>query len=133
MNVTGSIIQIGDVYVAESGKFTKQEIVLRFMISEYAKVAVLEAHQEDVAKLAGFNIGDQVKTEFYIDGQDRPWNNPKTGKDRYFNVLKLKSIELVGEQPQAAPQYQEPPSGKVANQAAPISQSDLPAAGELEF
>ena len=130
MNISGSIIQIGDVYIAESGKFTKQEIVLRFMISEYAKVAVLEAHQEDVAKLAGFNIGDQVKTEFYIDGQDRPWNNPKTGKDRYFNVLKIKSIELVGEQPQAAPQYQAPPVGGVVNLSAPVQgsvdESDVP-------
>jgi len=130
MDVTGSIIQIGDVYNNNEGTFTKQEIVLRFMVGEYAKVAVLEAHQESVDKLAAFNIGDQVKAEFYLDGQDRPWNNPKTGKDRYFNVLKIRSIELVGDQPQPTPQYQAPPVGQVANQAAPIQgsadNSDIP-------
>jgi len=114
MDVTGSIIQIGDVYNNNEGTFTKQEIVLRFMVGEYAKVAVLEAHQESVDKLAAFNIGDQVKAEFYLDGQDRAWNNPKTGKDRYFNVLKIRSIELVGDQPQAMPQYQAPPVGHAA-------------------
>jgi hypothetical protein len=129
MDVTGSIIQIGDVYNNNEGTFTKQEIVLEFKAGEYSNVAVLEAIQGDVEKLSALNLGDIVKAEFYLSGRNKPWTD-KNGKDRYFNVLKIRSIELVGDQPQAAPQYQAPPVGEVVNQAAPVQgsveASDIP-------
>jgi hypothetical protein len=95
MDITGNIIQIGDIYNNDAGTFTKQEIVIEFTVGEYANVAVLEAVQGDVDKLAAFNLGDSVKAEFYLNGRNTPWTD-KNGKDRYFNVLKIRSIELVG-------------------------------------
>jgi len=109
MDISGNIIQIGDVYNNNEGTFTKQELVLEFTVGEYANVAVLEAIQGDVEKLAAFNIGDEVKAEFVLNGRNKPWTD-KNGKDRYFNVLKIKSIELVNAvgAPPVAPQYQAP-------------------------
>ena len=85
------------------------EIVIEFTVGEYANVAVLEAIQGDVEKLSAFNLGDEVKVEFYLSGRNKPWTD-KNGKDRYFNVLKIKTIELVNAvgAPPVAPGYQEP-------------------------
>ena len=132
MDISGNIIQIGDVYNNNEGTFTKQELVLEFTVGEYANVAVLEAIQGDVEKLSAFNLGDEVKAEFYLSGRNKPWTD-KNGKDRYFNVLKIKTIELVNAvgAPPVAPQYQAPPTGQVTNQAAPIQAGDVP--GEIPF
>ena len=121
MDITGNIIQIGDIYNNNEGTFTKQEIVLEFTVGEYANVAVLEAIQGDVEKLAAFKLGDEVKAEFYLSGRNKPWTD-KNGKDRYFNVLKIRSIELVsavGAQP-VAPQYQAPPVPTEADPTIPF-------------
>lgn len=126
MDITGSIKQIGDIFNNDAGTFTKQELVIEFAVGEYSNVAVLEAVQGDVEKLAGLNLGDQVKAEFYLNGRNTPWVD-KNGRERYFNVLKIKSIELissVGAQPQAAPQYQAPPTGQAVNQSAPVMPID---------
>ena len=109
MDITGNIKQIGDIYNNDAGTFTKQEIVIEFTVGEYANVAVLEAVQGDVEKLAPFKLGDEVKAEFYLNGRNTPWTD-KNGKERYFNVLKIRSIELVNAvgAPPVAPVYQEP-------------------------
>lgn len=93
--VTGKIIQLGDVFISDAGTFTKQEIVIEIQAGEYSNVAVLEAVQDKVQALSGFNLGDEVKATFFCNGRNEPWKDPKTGKERYFNCLKLASIELV--------------------------------------
>ena len=133
MDISGNIIQIGDIYNNNEGTFTKQEIVIEFTVGEYANVAVLEAIQGDVEKLSAFNLGDEVKAEFYLSGRNKPWTD-KSGKDRYFNVLKIRSIELinaVGAAP-VAPVYQQPEQSAEQPQAqnstaAPVSTAVLPA------
>ena len=110
--ITGKIIQLGDVFISDAGTFTKQEIVIEIQAGEYSNVAVLEAVQDKVQALSGFNLGDEVKATFFCNGRNEPWKDPKTGKDRYFNSLKIDSIELMGLRPQqpAAPQsYTAPP------------------------
>jgi len=108
--VTGKIIQLGDVFISDAGTFTKQEIVIEIQAGEYSNVAVLEAVQDKVQALNGFNLGDEVKATFFCNGRNEPWKDPKTGKDRYFNSLKINSIEMIGEQQPAAPQsYTAPP------------------------
>jgi hypothetical protein len=137
MEISGCIIQIGDVYNNNDGTFTKQEIVIEFAVGDYFNVAVLEAIQGDVEKLSAFNIGDRVKAEFYLNGRNKPWTD-KNGKERYFNVLKIKSIELVGDQPAPQPQYQQPQQGQAVNQsapvqAAPIQAGDVPQSDNVPF
>ena len=97
--VTGKLINKADIFVSDSGTFTKQEIVLALVNGEYTNVAVLEGVQDMVQTLSGFNIGDEVKCTFFFNGRNETW------KGRYFNSLKINSIELVGatHQPEAAP------------------------------
>lgn len=129
MEVSGNIIQIGDVYNSTDGTFTKQEIVIEFINNDYANVAVLEAIQHDVEKLAAFKLGDEVKAEFYLSGRNKPWTD-KNGKERYFNVLKIKSIVLIGEAPQQdQPQYEAPVQQGVPVEMpvmGSVDESDLP-------
>jgi len=106
--ITGKIIQISDAYTNPAETFTKQEFVVSFLDGDYQRVAVLEAQQDKVSALANFNLGDEVKATYYHNGNDKPW--VKDGKERYFNCLKLASIEMVGQQQPAAPQsYTAPP------------------------
>ena len=91
--VTGKIIQISDAYTNPAETFTKQEFVVSFLDGDYQRVAVLEAQQDKVSVMANFNLGDEVKATYYHNGNDKPW--VKDGKERYFNCLKLASIEMV--------------------------------------
>ena len=99
--VTGKLINKADVFVSDSGTFTKQEIVLALVNGEYTNVAVLEGVQDMVQTLSGFNIGDEVKCTFFFNGRNQEY------KGRYYNSLKINSIEFTGEskahQPEAAP------------------------------
>ena len=99
--VTGKLINKADIFVSDSGTFTKQEIVLELVSGEYTNVAVLEGVQDMVQTLAGFNIGDEVKCTFFFNGRNQEY------KGRYYNSLKINSIEFTGEskahQPEAAP------------------------------
>ena len=112
--VTGKIIQLGDVFISDAGTFTKQEIVIEIQAGEYSNVAVLEAVQDKVQALSAFNLGDEVKATFFCNGRNDPWKDPKTGKDRYFNSLKINSIEAVGE-PAAPQSYTAPPLPEVTS------------------
>ena len=104
--VTGKLINKADIFISDSGTFTKQEIVLELVSGEYTNVAVLEGVQDMVQTLGGFNLGDEVKCTFFFNGRNEAW------KGRYFNSLKINSIELVGQQPEQAapPQAVAPPS-----------------------
>ena len=69
-----------------SEKFKKREFVLSdFSSSEYPQDIALQLTQDNCDKLNSVKVGDRLLVKFNLRG--RAWNDPKTGKDRYFNSL----------------------------------------------
>ena len=108
--LTGNIKAIGATLQA-TATFKKRELVLEIVEGEYSNVAVFEATQDRCDDLDGFQVGQLVNVGFFFSGNSKPWNDPKTGNDRYFNSLKIANIKVVGQPQQqpAAPAFEPPP------------------------
>jgi len=92
--LTGTIKAIGATQQI-SATFEKRELVIEVTEGEYSNVGVFEAVQDKCAVLDGFQIGQLVKVSFFWSGRTDPWVDPKTGNERYFNSLKVASINKV--------------------------------------
>jgi len=119
MDISGTIEVIKDTQVI-SEKFSKREFVINTG-GDYPELIQLEMIQDKCANLDNNQVGQLVDVAFNLKG--RKWVNPQ-GEAKYFNTLQAWMIKVSEEnQPQAAPQYQAPPVGQVANQATPIQGS----------
>ncbi len=79
----------------------------------------LEYHFDDCALLDNFQVGQNVKVEFELDG--RKWTNPQ-GVDKYFVTLKIASVELVGQQqPAPAKSFEAPVMGGALDEDVPFA------------
>jgi len=126
MDISGTIEVIKDTQVI-SEKFSKREFVINTG-GDYPEVIQLEMIQDKCANLDNNQVGQLVDVAFNLKG--RKWVNPQ-GEAKYFNTLQAWMVKVSEEsQPQAAPQYQAPPTGQVVNQAAPVQgsveASDIP-------
>jgi hypothetical protein len=68
--------------------------------------------QDKCGVLDGFQVGQLVTVSFFWSGRTDPWVDPKTGNERYFNSLKVASINAVGIDTPAnvpAPGFEQPP------------------------
>jgi len=107
--LTGNIKAIGATLQA-TATFKKRELVLEIVDGEYSNVAVFEATQDRCDDLDGYQVGQEVSVGFFFSGNSKPWNDPKTGNDRYFNSLKIANIKVVGQPQQpAAPAFEPSP------------------------
>jgi hypothetical protein len=124
--LSGIIKSVGETLQA-TATFKKRELVLEIVDGEYANVAVFEATQDRCDDLDAFQVGQLVNVGFYFSGNSKPWNDPKTGKDRYFNSLKIANIKMVGDS-QAAPAAPafEPPPMPALSEGGAIEDSDVP-------
>jgi len=68
-----------------SDKFKKREFVITDDSSQYPQDIAMQLTQDNCDKLNGVKVGDRLLVKFNLRG--RAWNDPKTGKDRYFNSL----------------------------------------------
>jgi len=100
--LTGIIKAIGQTQQI-SATFEKRELVIEVTEGEYSNVGVFEAVQDKCGVLDGFKVGQLVTVAFFWSGRTDPWVDPKTGNERYFNSLKVASINAVGSQQQAPP------------------------------
>jgi len=80
----GSLKVVNETAVI-SEKFKKREFVLTDDSSQYPQDIALQLTQDNCDKLNGVKVGDRLLVKFNLRG--RAWNDPKTGKDRYFNSL----------------------------------------------
>lgn len=122
--LSGIIKAIGETLQA-TATFKKRELVLEIVDGEYANVAVFEATQDRCDDLNAFQVGQCVNVGFYFSGNSKPWNDPKTGKDRYFNSLKIAKITLQSTSEPAAPVFEPPPMPSISESGA-IEDSDVP-------
>jgi len=113
--LTGIIKAIGATNQV-TASFEKRELVIEVTEGEYSNVGVFEAVQDKCAVLDGFQVGQLVTVGFFWSGNTKPWTD-KNGVERYFNSLKIASINKVAgksdpfnaEQPAAAQAFEAPP------------------------
>lgn len=101
--------------------------VIEVKENQYPELINLEFVQEHVNKLDAFAEGQEVKVDFNLKG--RKWTNPQ-GVDQYFNTLQAWRIALVGDQPAAQPQFQEPVQQSSGNP--PVQQGTTSGGGGIE-
>lgn len=92
---TGVVEKILDVQTFASG-FSKRDIVLGDDVGEASKYPnhiAFTFKKDSASMLEGVKEGQRAKVRFAIDG--RIWNDPKTGKDRYFTDLTGLKIEVL--------------------------------------
>ena len=80
----GSVKVVSETAVI-SDKFKKREFVITDDSSQYPQDIAMQLTQDNCDKLNGLKVGDRLLVKFNLRG--RAWNDPKTGKDRYFNSL----------------------------------------------
>ena len=84
-----------------SEKFKKREFVLTDDSSDYPQDIALQLTQDNCDKLNNVSVGDRLLVKFNLRG--RAWNDPKTGKDRYFNSLDAWFIQKQDENASPTP------------------------------
>ena len=83
--IKGTITEIGEVLTFDSG-FTKREMVIEEP-GEYPNPLKVEAVKDGVSKMGGFNVGDEVSVDVFVNG--REWEG------KHFVNLRLAKIEKV--------------------------------------
>ena len=103
MKMQGEVKEVGDLQTFSSG-FQKRELVI-VEIDEKAKyppTIPFVFKKDKVSLLDGIKVGDKVAIDYVFSS--RAWEDPKTGKTRYFvsfDALKVKVTYSApcGEQP----------------------------------
>lgn len=122
---TGVVETVLDKQTFPSG-FTKQDLVLTDSPdtpTKYPNHIAFTFKKDNCALLANVQKGQTVKVRFAIDG--RVWNDPKTGKDKYFTDLTALRLEVQNGEGGSVEPLPEPPEAPEADPAA-IDPEDLP-------
>jgi len=92
---TGVVEKVLDEVTFASG-FKKRDVVLTDDVGQETKWAnhiAFTFKKDATGLLDGLREGQRAKVRFAIDG--RVWNDPKTGKDKYFTDLTGLKIEVL--------------------------------------
>lgn len=92
---TGVVEKVLDLMTFPSG-FTKRDLVLTDDIgaeTKYPNHIAFTFKKDSTSLLEGVREGQRAKVRFAIDG--RAWNDPKTGKDKYFTDLTALKLEIL--------------------------------------
>ncbi len=79
-----------------SSGFTKRDLVLTDdsdVQTKYPNHIAFTFKKDNTSKLNGVQKGQRAKVRFAIDG--RVWQDPKTGKNKYFTDLTALNLELL--------------------------------------
>jgi len=108
---TGVIEKVLDVVSFASG-FKKRDLVMTDDVGQESKWPnhiAFTFKKDATTMLDGLHEGQRAKIRFAIDG--RVWNDPKTGKDKYFTDLtglKLEVLNSDGSSTEPVPAPAEP-------------------------
>ena len=92
---TGIVETVCELQAFPSG-FTKQDLVLTDdsdVQSKYLNHIAFSFKKDNTNLLKNVQKGQRAKVRFAIDG--RVWQDPKTGKNRYFTDLTALRLELL--------------------------------------
>ena len=90
---TGTVRKVCDLQTFASG-FTKRDLVVEEeKDSQWPNPVAFTFKKDNTALLNNVQKGQRAKVRFAIDG--RVWQDPKTGKNRYFTDLTALKLELL--------------------------------------
>jgi hypothetical protein len=92
---TGVVEEVLPVQTFSSG-FTKRDIIIGNDVdspSKYPNPGKFSFKKDNCSLLDGVRKGQRAKVRFAVDG--RVWQDPKTGKNRYFTDLTALKLELL--------------------------------------
>lgn len=90
---TGIVETVCEMQTFQSG-FTKRDLVLTDETeTKYPNHIAFTFKKDNTAKLDNVKQGQRAKVRFAIDG--RVWQDPKTGKNRYFTDLTALNLEII--------------------------------------
>ena len=92
VTITGSIKVVGKTQQV-SEKFSKRELVINEPSGQYPQLIPIEFKQDKTGLLDGFNPGEEVSVQCYVNG--REWTG-KDGVTKYFLSLAGNRIERAG-------------------------------------
>lgn len=102
MEVLGKLTVKNETKEFGSNGFKKREFVITTEDSQYPQVILIECIQDKCDLLDKFNVGDNIKVSYNLNG--RIWVNPQ-GETKYFNSIQGWRIEAVSNESEpAAPQ-----------------------------
>mgnify|MGYP003399088114 CR=1 FL=1 len=84
MELEGFVREILDTEVV-SDKFQKRGLVIETKEEKYPQEILIEFQQDKTDLLDTLSNGDDVAVSINMRG--KRWNDPKTGKDRFFNTI----------------------------------------------
>lgn len=85
-NIKGQLTDIAETKTWDSG-FSKREFIVTEQ-GEYPNPLKIEAVKDSISKLDGFNVGDKVSVDVFVNGNEYNGNH-------YVN-LRLAKIEAAG-------------------------------------
>ena len=115
---TGVVEAVCEKQTFPSG-FSKRDLVLTDDVgqqSQYPNHIAFTFKKDNCALLDSVKKGDRAKVRFAIDGHI--WNDPKTGKNKYFTdltALKLEMLNGDGSATEPVPQPAEAPDVDVGD------------------
>ena len=111
---TGIVETVCELQAFPSG-FTKQDLVLTDdsdVQSKYPNHIAFSFKKDNTNLLKNVQKGQRAKVRFAIDG--RVWQDPKTGKNRYFTDLTALRLELLGSSTEPMPDPADVPADVLA-------------------
>jgi len=125
VTISGSIKVVGKTQQV-SEKFSKRELVVTEQGGQYPQLIPIEFKQDKTGMLDGFNPGEEVNVQCYING--REWTG-KDGVTKYFLSLAGNRIERTGANAGGSSSnggYQAAPPPTVADAPPVDGEDDLP-------
>ena len=121
----GFVEEVGDVQIVGQKGFRKRDLLMGDELnptSQWPHRVAFTFKQDNCALLDSVAKGQRARVHFAIDS--RVWNDPKTGKNRFFTDLTALKFELVnGDGTSTEPVPAPPPPPDVAAASDP---DDLP-------
>lgn len=110
-SIAGLVEQVCEMQTFQSG-FTKQTLVIvDDPDAEHPNYAAIEYAKDKTALLAPLKKGDRVRAKFWPDAHS--WQDPKTGKVKWFSSLRGVELAVDGAMPEPAtppPEEELPPA-----------------------
>ena len=122
----GFVEEVGETQVVGKNGFTKRDVLLGDELnptSQWPHRIAFTMKKDNCSLLDGVQKGQRTKVRFAIDS--RVWNDPKTGKNRFFTDLTALKFEIVnGDGTSVEPVPQPPEAPESAGDAG--DPDDLP-------
>jgi len=107
----GYVEEVGEVQIVGQKGFRKRDVLMCDELNSTAQWphrVAFTFKQDNCALLDGVSKGQHARVRFAVDS--RVWNDPKTGKNRFFTDLTALKFEMVNGDGTTSEPLPEPPA-----------------------